>query len=64
VGTAPGGLPFSQTEVAPVDLKGLDDPKILEDHQKTKELRKFEGLRIMEDYWEVNKSKTTRIVLH
>ncbi|KAH8787674.1 heterokaryon incompatibility protein-domain-containing protein [Hyaloscypha finlandica] len=64
VGTAPGKMPLSQTEVAPGDLKGLHDPKILEHHEKTRELRKFEDLRIMEDYWEVNKSKTRRIVLH
>jgi hypothetical protein len=63
VGTAPGVLPLSQTEVAPGDLKGLHDPKILELREKTKELRKSEDLRIMEDYWEVNKSKTRRIVL-
>jgi hypothetical protein len=64
VGTAPGVLPLSQPEVAPGDFKGFHDPKIIEHYEKTKELRKFEDLRIMEDYWEANKSKTRRIVLH
>jgi hypothetical protein len=64
VGTAPGQMPLSQTEVVPEDLKGVNDPKILEHYEKNIELRKFENLRMMEDYWEANKSKTRRIVLH
>lgn len=64
VGTAPGELPLSQKGVAPEDLKGVNDPKILDHYEKTKELGKFEDLRMMEDYWEANKSKTRRIVLH
>ena len=64
VGTAPGKMPLSQTEVAPRDFKGVNDPKILEHYEKNKELRKIEDLRMMEDYWEANKSKTRRIVLH
>jgi hypothetical protein len=64
VGIAPGSMPLSQIEVAPKDFKGVNDPKILDHYEKNRELKKIEDLRMMEDYWEDNKSKTRRIVLH